>query len=262
MTELRDALMLGDGGVVSLVGAGGKTSLMFRLARELSRSGDPVLTTTTTKIRFPTPEQSDHVIVSASSAMVIREAGRILKTDRHVTAGADRIPDQNKLAGFAPEVIELIWQSGLFRWIVVEADGAAGRPLKYPASHEPVFASCTSHAVAVAGLAAVGRPLTDQWVFRPLEYGRATGLASGDLVTEASIAKAITDASGLFKGSPRQARRLVFLNLVDAADGAAVGHRVVAALKAIRASDLERVVLGMPLERKPVLTYYDLAEGK
>jgi probable selenium-dependent hydroxylase accessory protein YqeC len=260
MTELRNALMLGDGGVVSLVGAGGKTSLMFRLARELSRAGDSVLTTTTTKIRFPTPEQSNRVIVSASTERVIREAGRILETDRHVTAAADRIPDQRKLTGFAPELIQVIWQSGLFRWIVVEADGAAGRPLKYPAPHEPVVAGCTTHAVAVAGLAAVGRPLTEQWVFRPREYGQATGLAPGDLVTEASVAKAITHASGLFKGSPVQARRFVFLNLVHVRDGAAVGYRVVAALKGMKASGLERVVLGMPLERKAVLTSYNLAE--
>jgi hypothetical protein len=33
--------MLGDRGVVSLVGAGGKTSLMFKLAHELSAPGNP-----------------------------------------------------------------------------------------------------------------------------------------------------------------------------------------------------------------------------
>jgi len=252
--------MLADGGVVSLVGAGGKTSLMFRLARELSRSGDAVLTTTTTKIRFPTPDQSDHVIVSASAETVIREAGRILKIDRHVTAAADQITDQGKLAGFAPELIQRCWQSGLFRWILVEADGASGRPLKYPAPHEPVIADCTTCAVAVAGLAAVGKPLTDEWVFRPREYGQAAGLAPGDLVTEASVAKAIAQKPGMFKGSPAQARRLVFLNLVHVTDGAAVGYRVVAALKAMKASALQRVVLGMPLERQAVLTYYDLPE--
>ena len=58
MTSLRQALLLGEGGVISLVGAGGKTSLMFRLAHELSLTGDSVLTTTTTKIYVPEPVQS------------------------------------------------------------------------------------------------------------------------------------------------------------------------------------------------------------
>ena len=57
MTSLGQALMLGDGGVISLVGAGGKTSLMFKLAHELSKTGEPVLTTTTTKIFEPGPDQ-------------------------------------------------------------------------------------------------------------------------------------------------------------------------------------------------------------
>ena len=40
MTSLRQALMLGEGGVISLAGAGGKTSLMFKLAHELSKIGE------------------------------------------------------------------------------------------------------------------------------------------------------------------------------------------------------------------------------
>ena len=59
MASLREGLKLEKGGVVSLVGAGGKTSLMFRLARELSIAGDAVLTTTTTKIFEPSGDQTN-----------------------------------------------------------------------------------------------------------------------------------------------------------------------------------------------------------
>ena len=67
MVSLRDALMLGEGGVISLVGAGGKTSLMFRLAHELEKAGERVLTTTTTKIYEPSADQSAGLIVSTST---------------------------------------------------------------------------------------------------------------------------------------------------------------------------------------------------
>jgi len=40
MVSLREGLMLGESGVVSLVGAGGKTSLMFKLAHELAMAGE------------------------------------------------------------------------------------------------------------------------------------------------------------------------------------------------------------------------------
>jgi len=48
--SLYHALLLENGGVITIVGAGGKTSMMFQLAKVLSSAGDTVLTTTTTKI--------------------------------------------------------------------------------------------------------------------------------------------------------------------------------------------------------------------
>ena len=66
--------MLADGGVVSLVGAGGKTSLMFRLARELTKAGGTVLTTTTTKIFEPTPDQAARVILAESASGLLTQA--------------------------------------------------------------------------------------------------------------------------------------------------------------------------------------------
>src|SRR4030042_6313460 len=44
--------------VISLVGAGGKTTLMFRLAKELLLAGKRVVTTTTTKILEPSSEET------------------------------------------------------------------------------------------------------------------------------------------------------------------------------------------------------------
>ena len=56
---LIEALGLQAREVISLVGAGGKTTLMFRLAKELLLSGKRVVTTTTTKILEPTPEETN-----------------------------------------------------------------------------------------------------------------------------------------------------------------------------------------------------------
>ncbi len=47
---LADALGVTDAEVVALVGGGGKSTAMFRLARELVDKGSQVITTTTTKI--------------------------------------------------------------------------------------------------------------------------------------------------------------------------------------------------------------------
>ena len=47
---IKDALRIRRGDVVTLVGGGGKTTLMFRLAEELTAAGMTVVTTMTTKI--------------------------------------------------------------------------------------------------------------------------------------------------------------------------------------------------------------------
>ncbi len=142
MVSLREGLMLEGGGVVSLVGGGGKTSLMFKLARELSMAGDTVLTTTTTKIFEPSQDQTSCVILSDSVKNILERADGLLNKHLHLTAAVGKLPESGKLCGFRPEIIGELWHAGLFQWIIVEADGAAGKPLKAPAAHEPVIPAC------------------------------------------------------------------------------------------------------------------------
>ena len=113
------------GGVISLVGAGGKTTLMFRMARELSAAAETVLTTTTTRICRPEAAQSAHVVVAARPSAALPALARSLRQARHVTAAAGCIPEGDKLAGYPPESVDAFRAAGLFRWILVEADGAA-----------------------------------------------------------------------------------------------------------------------------------------
>ena len=258
MTSLREGLMLEGGGVVSLVGGGGKTSLMFKLARELSMAGDTVLTTTTTKIFEPTPDQTGRVILSGSVPAVLERADELLDRHLHITAAVGLLPESGKLRGFGPEIIGEFWNSGLFKWIIVEADGAAGKPLKAPAAHEPVIPACTGRLVGVVGLNAVGQPLNDRLVFRSDQFSRLTGLRAGSDITEAAIADVFTCENGLFKGFYPQVMRIAFLNQADVKGNLAAGRRVVRILSQRRNVDLNRVVIGQIIFEPPVLESYDL----
>ena len=129
--------------------------------------------------------------------------------------GSRLIHFQNKLKGFPPETIDAIWQSGVFRWIVVEADGAARKPIKAPAVHEPVIPQCTKWVIGIVGLEAVGKPLTERWAFRPQLVSKITGLALGETISESAIADVFVSADGILKNFPVQARRFAFLNQAD-----------------------------------------------
>ncbi|MFZ3046875.1 MAG: selenium cofactor biosynthesis protein YqeC [Desulfatirhabdiaceae bacterium] len=260
MMNLREALCLEDKGVVSLVGAGGKTSLMFRLAAELSGAGETVLTTTTTRIMMPTRKQSPRVILATSPEAVLSSARELLAKNRHVSAASPRpLEIPGKIAGFMPQDVDRLWDSGLFRWILVEADGAAQKPFKVPADHEPVLPVSTCLVIGVVGLRVLGKPLDESHVFRHERCARITGLLPGDLITEASIAAAALHENGIFKDTPSHARKILFLNGAGYPEGHVAGMAVARFLiAACQEPAIERVVVGKPLETPSVIAIFDI----
>jgi probable selenium-dependent hydroxylase accessory protein YqeC len=256
MASLRHSLSLKNGGVISLVGAGGKTSLMFRLARELTRDGGRVLTTTTTKIFTPMRKQSSILLLSESVKAIAQQANKLFKKNAHITAGSSILHLKHKLKGLKPETIDALWQSGVFRWIIVEADGAAGRALKAPAAHEPVVPQSTRWLIGVVGLVAVGKPLNAKWVFRPDLVSNMTGLDFGAAITEEAIATVLTDDKGIMKNSPPEALRFAFLNQADSEQRLIIAKRISQILGSTEESGFTRVLIGQMLYEPPVKTVY------
>jgi probable selenium-dependent hydroxylase accessory protein YqeC len=257
MTSLSHSLELNTGGVISLVGAGGKTALMFRLARELSRKGDSVLTTTTTKIYIPNRRQSAVVMISESSRQVAKMARAVLRRNPHISAGSRIIHFQNRLIGFQPQIIDDIWQSATFRWIIVEADGAAAKPVKAPAFHEPVIPQCTKWVIGIVGLQAVGKPLNERWAFRPQLISKISGLAPGAAITESAITKLlVNNKNGILKNAPAQAIRFVFLNQADYHERLLSGRRIAQMVVRQQKSGFAGVLIGQTLYEPPVKEFY------
>jgi probable selenium-dependent hydroxylase accessory protein YqeC len=259
MIQLREALMIEGQGVVSLVGAGGKTTLMFKLAHEIAKKGEPVLTTTTTKIVAPGEGQSSCLILSDSAETIVSKAkGLLNKHNLHITAAADQQQEEEKLIGLPPDTINAIYETKLFRWIVVEADGAARKPLKAPAEHEPVIPNTTSRVVGIAGLSGVGKPLTEKWIHRPERFEEITGLAAGAAVTEAAVGDIFVHEKGIFKGAPAQALRIAFLNQADVPGACEAGKTIAGLLSNIERTGLKRIVIGQTKLEPPVVEYYEV----
>ncbi len=65
--------------------------------------------------------------------------------------GGRRVDGGGQVVGLGREALDAIHGAGLFDSILVEADGARGKPLKAPAPHEPVLPSRADCVVAVVG---------------------------------------------------------------------------------------------------------------
>jgi len=207
--ELAQALRLPKTPSLAFVGAGGKTTALFQLARQLP---PPVLVSTTTHLGVRQCSLADHHIVvdhvGEAVGLSLRK-GVTLVTGPEV--GQDRVrgPDVDALAA--------LFESAESKGIpfLLECDGARQLPLKAPDSHEPALPSFVEQVVVVAGLMALGKKLTAQWVHRPELFSALAEIELGGEITGAAVAKVLLHKNGGLKKIPSTARRVVLLNQVD-----------------------------------------------
>ena len=207
--------------VISIVGSGGKTTLMYLLARELSRKGKRVITTTTTKIFPPHPSQSPRLVTSDSEDVLLHKTRELIQKEKHFTL-AKGFMDQ-KLKGLSPTLIDKIHEQKIADVILVEADGAKRCPLKAPNETEPVIPTSTTLTLLVVGLDGIGKPNTEEYVFRPHYFSRLTGVKEGELITAESVSRVILHPEGLRRGTPNKAKVLPILNKGEIEGGLEVG---------------------------------------
>lgn len=148
-------------GVTAVIGSGGKTSLLRRLAEELPGS---VLLCTTTHIR----PFEEYPLLTAPTPEDIRKA---LTTRRILCLGT---PGENgKLT--APSLsIETLTM--LADYVLVEADGSRQQPLKAHDAHEPVIPAVSRQVICVVGASGFGKPIQES-VHRSEQFCALTGTA-------------------------------------------------------------------------------------
>lgn len=136
-----------DGHIVSLVGAGGKSTMLYLMAEKAASFGKKVLVTTTTHIMLP-PEA-----VMAWNEEQVYE----LWANRTYAVIGERAEEKGKLC--TPQQMffkQMLSEADL---VLIEADGAKRFPCKVPASHEPVILPECDIVVGIAGLSALLKPI-------------------------------------------------------------------------------------------------------
>ena len=209
------------GHVVSLIGGGGKTTLLYALSAYCTAKGWRVLTTTTTHIRKPVnvpwiavneEEKTASLECESSESKTSvgikcvcentawenagKERDRLWQQGTYVVAGT---PAPHEKLTILPESIRSEWISDA-DITFLEADGAKCLPCKFPAAHEPVILPQSDIVLAVAGLSALYRPLgevcfraelaIEAWNRDVCEYGDAAYPKEGKrLLKEVPISK-------------------------------------------------------------------------
>ncbi len=192
-------------GLTSFIGGGGKTSLIYKLGRDLDNLGNKVIITTTTKMYIPQSHEVDKVLIEPS----LEEVKAGLRKANLLYLGG---PVTNKKVGAIDKKI-LNDIRDLADYILVEADGAKELPIKLPGDNEPAIPLGTSHVVILVGLRSLNRPLNEV-CFRYERALKILGVKENHILSVEDIFRLVFDNHGLVRDTGPY-RRTLLLNQSD-----------------------------------------------
>jgi len=156
--------IVGTGG--SIVGTGGKTTLLYQMGNEL-RNLYKLLLTTSTKIIKPSNENYDYIYtcmedyINDKTNIKIRNCGIIL-----LSSAINN--DNNKLIGIEDNDLHMVIND--FDIAVIEADGSRKLPLKGWKKHEPKVLLQTNKTIGVFPVKVLGEKINSDEIYNYEEF--------------------------------------------------------------------------------------------
>lgn len=208
--------MFGIGrGITAVIGSGGKTTTVARLANELKAKGTVIVTTTTHVFPF-----EGMPLVTGS----IDEICEVLNKTGIVCACGYAADAPKKYS--APEC-GIAALARVADYVLVEADGSRMLPIKAHNDREPVIPEDTENLVIVVGMNGIGQPVRDI-VHRPELFCERSGASMDDDVTAEHVAEVLSKEIGNFRTCGKTS---LFLNRVETQKDFGAAERISSRLK-------------------------------
>ncbi len=182
---------------ICITGSGGKTTAMIALAECYAREGKKVLLSTTTKLQLPFERAygCDHYFFTDDEVL------------SHTPQQGERVffALKGEYKALAPDLQTLGQLLGRYDAVLLEADGARRCNLKLHTERDPVIPSFATATLAVASLAAWGKPLAKEC------FGCED--QKNQVVSYDTFAYLLAHSQGICKGM--QGTSVVLLNQAD-----------------------------------------------
>jgi molybdenum cofactor cytidylyltransferase len=211
---LGEALDLRRGEMTALIGAGGKTTTMLRLAKELREAGRKILLTTTTQIPKPSKPHVDRLFL-AETVDALAETCAPIPAPVIIGAGS-ALSEDGQLLGLPSPWLDQLNDGQSFDAILVEADGAASRLFKISSDTEPLIPASCQLTVWLVAIGILNKPLDSAADYHQVEQaGKFFGLTAGQPVTQDLIIQWVKHPAGCWKGIPPACRKVAVINQAD-----------------------------------------------
>ena len=199
---LNEIFNLNKGDVVSIVGTGGKTTLMFQLGKELKNQYKALLTTST-KIYKPKNENYDYIYTSIEDYKYdnIKKGITVLSKDINY--------ENNKLIGIDDKELEEVIND--FDVVIIEADGSRSLPLKGWKKHEPPILNRTNKTIGIIPINVLGKKINEDEIYGYEEFKNF--LSCEDIIDKEVVGRICTSSDGIFKNS--RGKLYLYINKVE-----------------------------------------------
>lgn len=239
--NLIDAFNIKSKDIITIVGAGGKTSLMFS-ASSLLRKNYKVLVTTTTNIYVPDANTlKDHGFCLIHNKEYLEDIINSEKNGVYIV-GSEIINNSKKpkLKGLSFEQLDKI--APFFDIVIIEGDGSKEKPLKGWRDDEPVVYNKTTKIIGVVDIKSLGLNINDDNIHRLDKFLNIINDNSSLTVNLNHLKDIILNKKGLFKVS--KGKRILFINKVESINDKKNATLLINKLKKENESYMEKIIYG------------------
>jgi probable selenium-dependent hydroxylase accessory protein YqeC len=222
---------------VSIMGAGGKSTLMNRLADELIVLGGTVVLTSTTNYHRPQSLRSEQILLTCEMPEWPEKLEELARRWNRLLVLHHDLGDA-MVKGIDVAAVRTIHDHIPDAIVIVKTDGARKRWFKAPNHSEPVVPPWSQLCITVANCEILGQPLTAALVHRPERVAELTGLHVGDSITPQAVGMVLTHADTYAPKTPSGARRVVYISHVSSHADLVCAEAIAAHLDRARLDDI------------------------
>lgn len=187
--------------IVAITGAGGKTSLIFFLAKKLAQFGK-VLITTTTKMYKPSSENYETLKIGDKT---------YLGKEKNISIIA-KSEINGKITSLTYEEIEKLKDN--FDYILIEADGAKEKLLKFWNDTEPCIPNFVTKVIGVINCEIFNQDFNENNIHR-FKLAPKNLLEFNNKKIDADFLSRYILSADYFKNTPSCAKKFIFFNGID-----------------------------------------------
>lgn len=207
--NLIDTFKINNKDIITIIGAGGKTSLMFS-ASSLLRNDYKVLVTTTTHIYIPDNNLYDKIIMLTHFEN--ENYNNILQNNKNgVYVIGSHIVNNSKIKGLTFDMLDKI--TPYFDVVIIEGDGSKEKSLKGWNDNEPVIYPKTTKTIGIVDISSIGIDINEENIHRVDKFLDIINDYSNNKVNIEHLEKLILNKNGLFKFY--KGEKILFINKVE-----------------------------------------------